>query len=110
MSIANLPTARINCGQPFDASIAFSLAGDPVDLTGWTGRFAIATSFDGPAIVDVTPTLTDAGLILVGLTDAQTRLLQPHVGRCLVFQIDIENAPDAHRMQGRVQISPEILA
>lgn len=110
MTVANLPTARINCGLPFEITIVFEQLGEPVDLSAWTGRFAAAISYTDPAIVDVAPTLTDAGLIVVNLTDAQTLALQPYLGRCLVFQIDIESAGQAHRMQGKVQISTEIPA
>lgn len=108
MSIANLPTARIKCGQPFNADLFFEMNGAAVDLTGWSARFSIATAFLDPAIIETAPTLTNSGFILIALTDEQTLTLQPYAGSCLVFQIDIALGAEAHRMQGKVQIFPEI--
>jgi hypothetical protein len=109
MSIANLPAARINCGQPFAMSIQFSEGSAPVDLSGWSARFAVATDYTEEAIVDAAPLLGGEGAIAVTLSSAQTFLLQPFAGRALVFQLDLEGDGQAHRMQGRVLISPEVL-
>lgn len=108
MTVANLPTMEINCGQPFVASILFAQDGVAVDISSWSGRFSVSTEYNGATIVEVTPSLSALGVILVELTDAQTLTLQPYPNDCLVFQIDIAGASEAHRMQGKVKIYPEI--
>lgn len=111
MSVANLGTIEIRCGQPYSLQVTLSQAGVGLDLSGWSARFAVAEKYDEAAIFSVTPLLSSAGLITAILDDAETLLLQPYERGCLVFQIDVQSPDDSdsHRLQGKVKIYPEIL-
>jgi len=114
-----LPVARIPVAIPIKAGQQFALdvtlkdeAGDPINLVGWTCRFSIAEDVGGSAIVETFPVGTDQGLIPVRLTRTQTLLLQPYACSCVVMQIDADAVVGTidHRINGRLQVSQEILA
>lgn len=113
MTVARLPAISINCGQVFSMTATITDGdGVAVNLTAWTGRFRVSTAYDGAAIIDVAPaSMTSAGVITVSLSAAQTLTLQPYAETgCLVFQIDADknDNTDAHRLQGKVTLYPEI--
>ena len=113
MSVARLPAISINCGQVFSMTATISdSAGVAVNLTAWTGRFRIAESYTATALLDVAPaSMTSAGVVTISLTAAQTLTLQAYAeSACLVFQIDADknDLTDAHRLQGKVDLFPEI--
>lgn len=110
MSVATLPLLSIKCGQSLPFVLFFEDADGPVDLTAWSGRFAVAEDYDQVAIVEVAPLLSAEGLVSATLTAEQTLLLQPYVtvGCPLVFQIDLAGDGQEHRLQGKVKLFPEI--
>ena len=115
MTVANLPPFNIKCGQVFRALITLTdSALDPINLsTGWTGKFSVATSYIADAALSVAPSgMTSAGVVTISLTAAQSYTLQSLAGeQCLVFQVDLDkdDGSDAHRMQGKVNLWPEIV-
>lgn len=86
-------------------------AGTAINLTAWTGRFRVSETYDGADIISVAPvSMSSAGVVLIALTAAETLALQPYDDDCVVFQIDLDkdDNTEAHRLQGKVKVYPEI--
>ncbi len=113
LKIPHLPQVMIE-GRPFVLLLTFAdRDGDPIDLSAWSGSFAVGADPDNQPITTATPTLTADGRIEIGLTDAQTLAVWngvDHDGRPAKasWQLDlISPSPDLNQFwMGTVTIYP----
>ena len=74
----NMPAMELYAGDDFTETLRFREAGEPVDLTGWSGWEAEWRARGKHETFTVDASREDEGLITLTLTAAQTRVMRGH--------------------------------